>query len=378
MSWRQEHIGLVAIGGAGWMGGANYIRHLAAAIDSVSPETKVSILCGKPLAKDWRDMRPRVEGVAVKPTLFCREPLRRRLKRAALDFLYPLTYDNEYNLGLRFPVGEKLAGTRWAGWVPDFQHRHLPELFSEDEIRRRDVQIAALATEAPRVVFSSRSAAVDFATFHPEHAAKAVVLNFATNPIPPSPTTDIDAPPRFLLVCNQFWKHKNHLLVFAALGLLRARGVRPLVLCTGQLDDYRDRAYADSIRAALAADNLGEQVSLLGLIPRARQIALMRSALAIVQPSLFEGWSTVVEDARALGRPCLLSDLAVHREQDPPGARFFDPRSSEALADLLAEVWEKWPAGPDFEEERYAHARSLVRLDRVGLRFLEIARGEEE
>ena len=376
MSWRQEHIGLVAIGGAGWMGGANYIRHLAAAIDSVSPETKVSILCGKPLAGDWCDVRPRVE-VAAKPTFFSREPLRRGLRRAAFDFLYPLTYDNEYNLGLRFPIGEKLAGTRWAGWVPDFQHRHLPELFSEEEIRRRDAQIAALAAEAPRVVFSSKNAAADFATFHPEHAAKALVLNFATNPIPPTPTNEIDAPPRFLLVCNQFWKHKNHLLIFAALRLLRARGVRPLVLCTGQLDDYRDRAYADSIRAALAADNLGEQVSLLGLIPRARQIALMRRALAIVQPSLFEGWSTVVEDARALGRPCLLSDLAVHREQDPPGARFFDPRSPEALAELLAEVWEKWPTGPDFEEERYAHARALVRLDRVGLRFLEIARGEE-
>ncbi|HZJ16172.1 MAG TPA: hypothetical protein VFD27_14050, partial [Chthoniobacteraceae bacterium] len=210
MSWRQEHIGLVAIGGAGWMGGANYIRHLAAAIDSVSPETKVSILCGKPLAGDWCDVRPRVE-VAAKPTFFSREPLRRGLQRAAFDFLYPLTYDNEYNLGLRFPIGEKLAGTHWAGWVPDFQHRHLPELFSEEEFQRRDAQIAALAAEAPRIIFSSKSAAADFATFVPDHAAKAVVLNFATNPIPPSPTNEVDAPPRFLLVCNQFWKHKNHL-----------------------------------------------------------------------------------------------------------------------------------------------------------------------
>jgi glycosyltransferase involved in cell wall biosynthesis len=314
--------------------------------------------------------------VAVKPTFFSREPLRRAIKRARFDFLYPLTYDNEYNLGLRFPIGEQLAGTRWAGWVPDFQHRHLPELFSEEEICRRDKHIAALAAEAPQVVFSSQSAAADFATFFPEHAAKAAVLHFATNPIAPSAVTEIDAPPRFLLVCNQFWKHKNHLLIFAALRLLRTRGMRPLVLCTGQLDDYRDRTYADSIRAALATDNLDEQVKLLGLIPRARQIELMRRALAIVQPSLFEGWSTVVEDARALGRPCLLSDIAVHREQDPAGARFFDPRSPEALADLLAEVWERWPAGPDLEEERYAHARAVVRRDRVGLRFLEIARGE--
>jgi hypothetical protein len=48
------------------------------------------------------------------------------------------------------------------------------------------------------MVFSSQTAAADFAKFHPEHAAKAVVLTFATNPIPPSPTTDVDAPPRFL------------------------------------------------------------------------------------------------------------------------------------------------------------------------------------
>ncbi len=367
-----SHIGLVAIGGAGWMGGANYVRHLAAALRSLVPDIRVSILCGKPMAGDWRDAQHLVK-VPVKPTLFTREPLRRAIEWRRINFVYPLTYDNEYNLGLRFPIGSQLGSAHWAGWVPDFQHRHLPELFSPEEIRRRDTHIAALVAEAPRVVFSSQSAAADFAAFYPEHAAKAEVLTFATTPFALPAEDGANAPPRFLLVCNQFWKHKNHLVIFDALRLLRARGVRPLVLCTGQLDDYRDRTYADTIRAALAADGLGEQVTLLGLIPRAQQLALMRRALAVVQPSLFEGWSTVVEDARALGRPCLLSDLAVHREQNPPGARFFDPRSPEALADLIAEVWADWPAGPDFEEERYALARAQVRIGQVGMRFLEIA-----
>jgi hypothetical protein len=147
MSWRQEHIGLVAIGGAvGWAARITFAiwrrrstpcpRKRRSRFFAESRWPEIGATCDR--ASRWRS----------KPTLFSREPLRRRLQRAAFDFLYPLTYDNEYNLGLSFPIAEKLAATRWAGWVPDFQHRYLPELFSEEEIRRRDTQIAALAAEA--------------------------------------------------------------------------------------------------------------------------------------------------------------------------------------------------------------------------------------
>jgi glycosyltransferase involved in cell wall biosynthesis len=362
------------------MGGANYVRHLAAALRAADSDVRVSFVCGSVLARDWQDVEPRVE-VAVRPSLLARAlgrgaSLSAALEHAGVEFAYPITYDNEYNLGIPFPIGAQLGATRWAGWVPDFQHRFLPELFPPDEIRRRDTNIAKLAAEAPRMVFSSESAAADFRAFYPEYATKAAVLTFATTPfVLPEEVGANDAPPRFFLVCNQFWKHKNHLLLFAALHLLRSRGIRPRVLCTGQLDDYRDRAYAGAIHAALERDGLGEQVTLLGMIPRARQIALMRRAIAIVQPSLFEGWSTVVEDARTLGRPCLLSDLAVHREQDPPGAKFFAPRSAEDLAGLLTEAWTHWPAGPDRAAEAAAHLRAQERLVEVGHRLLAVAGG---
>jgi hypothetical protein len=80
-----------------------------------------------------------------------------------------------------------------------------------------------------------------------------------------------------------------------------------------------------------------------------------------------------VEDARVLGRPTLLSDIAVHREQNPPGARYFPPTSAEGLADLLAEAWKEWPAGPDDAGEDVARAQAETRLVMVGRRFLEIA-----
>ena len=47
-------------------------------------------------------------------------------------------------------------------------------------------------------------------------------------------------PERWLLCADQFWKHKNHLLLVRALGLLAGEGLRPTVVLTGLLTDYRD------------------------------------------------------------------------------------------------------------------------------------------
>jgi len=199
---------------------------------------------------------------------------------------------------------------------------------------------------------------------------------------PSSPPTDgaeeESTPARFFLVCNQFWKHKNHQVVFEALRILRSRGVQPLVLCTGALEDYRGDEYVRSLRTLLAEPGLSEQVQLLGLVSRERLVSLMRRALAVIQPSLFEGWSTVVEDARMLGRPCLLSDLPVHREQDPPGARFFPPESAEALADLIADMWEHGTPGPDLAAEAAARETACAQQLAFGREFLALARGLQE
>jgi hypothetical protein len=118
-------------------------------------------------------------------------------------------------------------------------------------------------------------------------------------------------------------------------------------------------------------------VIILGLVPRRAQIEMMRRSLAVVQPSLFEGWSTVVEDARVLGKPLLLSDIPVHREQNPPQAQFFPPDSVEKLADLLAGAWESYAPGPNHDLEAAAHQAAQARIVEVGRRFLQLARAAE-
>lgn len=377
-------LGLIAQGGAGWMGGSEYIRNLLHAL-AAAGNPEATLFCFQNAVDDWRET-----GVQIAPVqplwqapLVDRLGLNNRHFAAALrahpvDFLYPLTYGNRENIGLTFPLRRTLRQTRWAGWIPDFQHRHLPRFFTPAQAAFRDQGIARLLAEAPIVVMSSGSAADDLRAFYPDYAGRVEVLRFATCPRPEwyEPFTGSELasiPERFFAVCNQFWLHKNHLTVFRALAILAERGIRPHVLCTGALDDVRDPAYPAQVRAALQQNGIADQVQLLGLLPRRAQIELIRRSVAMVQPSLFEGWSTVVEDARVLGRPLLLSDIPVHREQAPPGGRYFPAESAEILADLMANAWENWPAGPDLAAEASARNAAGIRLAEVGRCFLEIS-----
>jgi glycosyltransferase involved in cell wall biosynthesis len=144
---------------------------------------------------------------------------------------------------------------------------------------------------------------------------------------------------------------------------------------TGHPIDARNPSYLSDLLQRIHQSGLASQVLMLGLIPRIDQIQLMRRAIAVIQPSLFEGWSTVVEDARALGRPVILSDIAVHQEQDPPGARFFPPASPAVLAEAMEAAWREGVTGPDLAAESEARRKAHEALLGYGERFWNLVAG---
>jgi glycosyltransferase involved in cell wall biosynthesis len=238
------------------------------------------------------------------------------------------------------------------GWIPDFQHRLMPEMFTQNDIQFRDRTFGNLARDAKAVILSSEDAAGQFRTFYPDHAAKAVVARFPSlfafePPAPPDPAVldRYGIPGRFAVVANQVWKHKNHRVVVAALGALKREGVDVAVVFTGTPLDYRDarNSNVSALLQQICRERVQDRVFLLGEVSRLELYSLMQLAAVVLQPSLFEGWSTSIQDAVALGRPVMCSSLNVHKEQAPEALGFFDPQKPESLATLLAE---KWPTLP--------------------------------
>jgi hypothetical protein len=94
------------------------------------------------------------------------------------------------------------------------------------------------------------------------------------------------------------------------------------------------------------------------MIDHADLFCLMRNCVSCLNPSLFEGWSTTVEEAKSMGKNMILSDIPVHREQNPPESIYFDHRNAEELAEILWWKYNHHDGGPDYHLE--AIARELL------------------
>jgi glycosyltransferase involved in cell wall biosynthesis len=240
------------------------------------------------------------------------------------------------------PTGQ--SSLRNIVWIPDFQHMHLPQFFPEQELRTREALYRDMIARSDRVVLSSEAARRDLAAFSPAHADKARVLRFCAvrpdvdwrQPLDLRAAHGVEGP--YFYIPNQLWAHKNHLTAVRALARIAEERPDVSIVCSGSLDDYRNPEHLDLLRAEIARHGLDQRFRLLGLIPYEHIAQLMLQSEAVVNPSQFEGWSTTVEEGKALGLPLILSGIDVHREQCQQGeASFFDTLDDASLAERMRE-----------------------------------------
>ncbi|MDF5725946.1 MAG: glycosyltransferase [Rhizonema sp. PD37] len=386
---------LIMQGGRGWIGGSEYIKNIILALGTLSPDIRstfeLNLLCNEAIEPTlYKQIESYVNKIYypelhLEPLTLCNRFMWKMItslskannprmeiffRKEKINFVYPYSSQNSESTSYRS-----------ASWIADFQHKYLPQFFTEKELRQRDEGLTHVANCSSIVVLSSKTAESDFHTFFPKASFKTKVLSFKTYPLhtwyegnPQQKQQEYSLPDRFFLISNQFWQHKNHLIVFQALKLLQKKLIYPKIVCTGHIYDYRKPDYSDIILQTIHKLSIADQVHLLGLIPKFDQMQLMRRSLAIIQPSLFEGWSTFVEDARCLGKPIILSDIPVNLEQNPTNCLFFERNSPEQLASLIADWWEQLLPGPNLEQEDISRKNSYSGVQAFGYRFLEIAR----
>ena len=228
-------------------------------------------------------------------------------------------------------------------WVPDLQHRFLPQLFSRAARWKRELGFQAQIRAGRTIMTSSEDTRLACVRLYPVSAGRVHAVRFAVRA--PEAVDDAAAravadryglPERYFFMPNQFWVHKNHRLVVEALALLRARGETVTVVASGKQLDGRAPGHVPALLDLVRGRGVGVEFPMLGMIPYADLAPLMQASVALLNPSLFEGWSTTVEEARAAGVPMVLSDLEVHKEQAADQAVFFDRHSPAALAAALA------------------------------------------
>ena len=377
-------VAFTPIGGAGWTGGRHYLRNLLSALARAGSRVECLLFAGDDMERSelseltpFLAAPPRVDAIWSRrgaSSRFRRTAIAQRDRAAEAAFRaegVDLVFQHSAWLGPRF-------GLPTVAWIADFQHRRLPRMFSPANWIRREVGYAGLSLSATTILLSSEDARASCERYYPLARGRTAVLPFAVAPPPASWSGDVDScrtrlvlPARYLYLPNQFWKHKNHAAAVEALALVARHHEDLVLVMSGALADPRHPEHPRRVLASIERLGLTPRCRVLGVIAYEDVLALIRGAVAVLNPSFSEGWSTTVEEAKVFGTPLLLSDLEVHREQAPE-ARFFDPRSPEALAAALDAAWTA-PQRPlrSLESVRCA---ALLRQERFAEGFDAIAR----
>ena len=158
-----------------------------------------------------------------------------------------------------------------------------------------------------------------------------VVPLAAADPVLPAGEVPDDP---YILMSGGLEPHKNPWPVVSALALLP----EPLrLVMTGPWGGRRVRLLRDYAHRA----GVLHRINLLGHVPASRLSALRQGAVAVVVPSLKEGFGLPVLEAMQAGVPVIASDTPALREVGGDGARYEDPFAPEGWADAIAEAWQE-------------------------------------
>lgn len=344
------NVGFIGAVSEKWMGGLNYYKNLLFALSQKNnSQIKPVVFLGKKTPANIKSMFAEYAAV-IESSIFDKFSVSWFIKKLELKFLKrSKTFEKlfqKHNISVLYHTDMTLEvqNIKTISWIPDFQHVHLPEMFSSEELKERDTLFTHLVKKSDMIAVSSNDALSDLNTMFSNETFKSGVLQFVSQSNEKYHLLNDDDEKelrkkfnisgKYLYLPNQFWKHKNHITAFKAIKILKQELIDITLVCTGYLDDYRNSNHVKMLQDYITENGLTCDIRLLGLVDYQDVFSLIKFSEAVVNPSLFEGWSSTVEECKSVGKQMILSDINVHKEQYPQ-ALFFTNDTPQSLANVI-------------------------------------------
>ena len=307
------------------------------------------ILGEGPHREAWRWVRGRLSRLRRDypdpDTILFRRDVNDVLRDARIDFVvYP--YPNRLSFE---------AGIPYVMAIHDLQHRlqpEFPEVSSNGEREWREYYFRNGSRYATLLLADSEVGKEDILNVYGSYGVTADRIKVL--PFLPASYLAVDVsererqrvrkayrlPARYIFYPAQFWPHKNHINIVRAVGLLKRQYqlTIPMVFAGWHSGDIRERVFRD-VMVLAARLGLQDNLQYLGYVADDDMSALYAEAAALVMPTFFGPTNIPVLEAWAYGCPVLTSAIRGIREQVQDAAMLVDPRSSEAIADGIYQLW---------------------------------------
>ena len=329
----------------GWAGEKNYLISLLTAINQ-NKNISLKIFCSKSDNKFLKKNNINSKNI-INSSFFDKNSILNYLKRISsklFGYYNPLIFYFVKRYGV--DVISHSQPSKWCKsivWIPDLQHKTLEKNFTYNEKKRRDKLFNNYLINSSSIITSSldtKKKIIKYFKFN-KKKTKIHVLNFV-------PFVDFKKIKNYkkmynsyIYLPNQFWNHKNHIIVAKACKILKSKKIQMKFLLTGSKFNQKDSQKYDSFFRYIKQNNLQKYFNYLGFVSHNKVINLIYHAKILINPSFYEGWSTTVEEGKIFNKLMILSKINVHQEQGSNKTNYFNPNNYVELSKKLIKLKSK-------------------------------------
>jgi len=247
-------------------------------------------------------------------------------------------------------------------WITDFQEIYHPEYFTFLQLFFRRFNIFFSVLSASKIILSSIDSQNDLRKIIKINKKKIFIHPFFFDNYPIKNILNFKIiknkykiNKNFFFLPNQYWPHKNHLLVLKAILYLKEKyNLSISVVSSGYHYAKGSRTYFNKVMDYARDHGLNKNYTYVGVVNEKELYSLIYHSKAIINPSVFEGWNTSVMQAKSLFKENIISNIRSHIEQKNNKSFIFRNNNHISLAKAILKVsrLKKYPHPTSFEKKK--------------------------
>jgi glycosyltransferase involved in cell wall biosynthesis len=248
------------------------------------------------------------------------------------QFKLPKLY-RRHNAGLLFsPIAEAPLGThcRYVVTLHDLTPLRFPRDFSSLKWLYR-YYVPQVLAQAEHIICNSEATASDVIEFYGVEPTKVTPILLAYDSAHFRPLNA--EPQNYFLMLGRQAPYKNLTRAIAAFAELP-----PQLACELWIAGPADPRYTPTLVAQVDELGIQDRVKFLNYVPYSQLPQLLNQALALVFPSLWEGFGLPLIEAMACGTPVIAANVASLPEVAGNAAILIDPYNTDELAQAMKSI----------------------------------------
>ncbi len=327
----------------------NYIRSLIAILSQHYPENQYTLFA--PKKTELFDVNPFKDVTAIFPKTLTGKSFPGWWRRyGMIKAIEKSNVDIYHGVSNELPLHIGRTGVKTVVTIHDIIFERYPETYNFDEryVHRWKVKQACKVADA--VIAISQQTKADLIDFYKVPEEKIFISYQSCNPIFQQTISAAEKalvkkryslPNEYFLFVSSIAPRKNLLLICKAMILLKDKMDIPLVVIGN------GKKEKEEVKKIMLDNGIAERLILLNEMPPAKESnfttaadfpAIYQQALALVYPSIFEGFGAPLLEALWSGLPVISSNTSSLPEVGGDAALYFSPTNHQLLAQHMWDV----------------------------------------